>query len=214
MTDTRSHMSGLSSEAEITRQLLTAVHQNSTLTQRSISHDLGIALGLANAYLKRCTKKGLIKIKQVPKNRYAYYLTPKGFSEKSRLTAEYLAQSFNLFRAARREYGTLLATCGQQGWRDVILCGVGDIAEIATLCVGDSDTRLVGFYDPACGAKTFAGLEVFSDISALPKADAFIVTDLRDPQRTFNMVARVFPAERVLAPKLLGVSRHISSVEL
>jgi len=28
-----------------------------------------------------------MKIKQAPANRYVYYLTPKGFAEKSRLTA-------------------------------------------------------------------------------------------------------------------------------
>ena len=213
MTEARSPAPGFSSEAEITRQLLTAVHQNSTLTQRSISQDLGIALGLANAYLKRCTKKGLIKIKQVPKNRYAYYLTPKGFSEKSRLTAEYLTQSFNLFRAARREYGMLFSQCSQQGWHDVVLCGVGDIGEIATLCVGESRARVVGFYDPSYSGKTFAGLNVFTTVAALPTADAFVITDLRDPQRTFNTLARITPVERVLAPTLLGVSRRVPSDE-
>ena len=69
--------------------------------------DLGIALGLANAYLKRCVKKGLIKVSQVPANRYAYYLTPKGFAEKSRLTAEYLSVSFNLFRDTRAQFTDL-----------------------------------------------------------------------------------------------------------
>ena len=45
--------------------------------------------------------KGLVKMSQVPLNRYAYYLTPQGFAEKSRLTAEYLSVSFNFFRRAR-----------------------------------------------------------------------------------------------------------------
>ena len=84
-------------------EVLSAVERDSRITQRSLSRELGIALGLANAYLKRCAKKGLIKIRQVPLNRYAYYLTPKGFAEKSRLTAEYLAVSFNFFRDAREQ---------------------------------------------------------------------------------------------------------------
>ena len=85
-------------EAEITLGLLNAVHENSAMTQRSAAGQLGIALGLANAYLKRCMKKGLIKVQQIPPNRYAYYLTPQGFAEKSRLTAEYLTSSFTFFR--------------------------------------------------------------------------------------------------------------------
>ena len=63
------------------------VEENSQITQRSLASELGIALGLTNAYLKRCVRKGWVKINQAPANRYAYYLTPRGFAEKSRLTA-------------------------------------------------------------------------------------------------------------------------------
>ena len=67
----------IDSESEITLGLLEAVQADGALTQRSAASQLGIALGLTNAYLKRCVKKGLIKVKQVPPNRYSYYLTPK-----------------------------------------------------------------------------------------------------------------------------------------
>ena len=46
-------------------------------------------------------------MRQVPLNRYAYYLTPQGFAEKSRLTAEYLAASFDFFRRARGDCAAL-----------------------------------------------------------------------------------------------------------
>ena len=42
----------------ITLGLLNAVQENSDLSQRSMAKQLGIALGLANNYLKRCVKKG------------------------------------------------------------------------------------------------------------------------------------------------------------
>ena len=42
-----------SADAEITLGLLSAVQQNSALTQRTVARELGIALGLANAYLKQ-----------------------------------------------------------------------------------------------------------------------------------------------------------------
>ena len=60
------------------------------MTQRHLADRLGVALGLANSYLRRCARKGLIKITQAPDNRYLYYLTPQGFTEKTRLTARYL----------------------------------------------------------------------------------------------------------------------------
>ena len=58
--------------------VLDAVERNPSVTQRSVARELGIALGLVNAYLNRCLSKGLIKIGQVPPRRYAYYLTPRG----------------------------------------------------------------------------------------------------------------------------------------
>jgi len=104
-------------DPEILLGLLSAIEQDSRVTQRSLSRDLGIALGLANAYLKRCATKGLIKVSQVPLNRYAYYLTPKGFSEKSRLTAEYLTVSFNFFRDARAQCSSLFDHAARLGIR-------------------------------------------------------------------------------------------------
>ena len=98
-------------ESRITLGLLNMVDGNSSASQRSMAGDLGIALGLTNAYLKRCVKKGLIKVSQAPANRYAYYLTPKGFAEKSRLTTEFLSQSLNLFRHARAECTELFCLC-------------------------------------------------------------------------------------------------------
>ena len=64
-----SQQSGVVSEDEtkITLGLLNAVEANSALTQRTMASELGIALGLANAYLKRCVRKGLIKVQHIGK---------------------------------------------------------------------------------------------------------------------------------------------------
>jgi DNA-binding MarR family transcriptional regulator len=197
-------------EAEITLGLLQAVHENSTVTQRTVAGDLGIALGLANAYLKRCVKKGLIKVKQIPPNRYAYYLTPKGFSEKSRLTAEYLSSSFNFFRKARRECGELLERCKTRGWTRVALCGTSDLGEVAVLCAREIEVELAGFVrrpGDAPAGQHFAGLPIAASLIELGRVDAVIVTDLNAPQAAFDDLCRAVPAERILTPKLLRISR-------
>ena len=81
--------------------LLSSVETDGARSQRRIAAELGIALGLVNAYLKRCVKKGLVKVHDAPARRYAYYLTPQGFAEKSRLTVQYLSDSFSFFRKAK-----------------------------------------------------------------------------------------------------------------
>ena len=50
-------------DAELMLGILRAVGTDNSLTQRSVANDLGIALGLVNTYLKRCVKKGFIKVK-------------------------------------------------------------------------------------------------------------------------------------------------------
>jgi DNA-binding MarR family transcriptional regulator len=129
-------------EAEIVLRLLDVVERDSAVTQRSAARELGIALGLANAYLKRCVRKGLIKVSQAPTRRYAYYLTPKGFSEKSRLTAEYLSHSFSFFRKARKQCADLFSALAAAGQHRVLLIGGGDLAEIAQLVAREYPGRI------------------------------------------------------------------------
>ncbi len=197
----------LDNEGKITLGLLNVVHDDSTASQRSMAGDLGIALGLANAYLKRCVKKGLIKVSQAPANRYAYYLTPKGFAEKSRLTAEFLSQSFNLFRHARTEGADLLGRCQNRGWHRVVLYGAGDLAEILTLSARDFSVELAAVIDNDTGLGKFAGLPVRGDIPAPDEIDAVIICDIQEPQAAYDAAVAQFPRERILAPKFLGISK-------
>jgi DNA-binding MarR family transcriptional regulator len=206
--DSRDTASLSPEDTRITLGLLNAVEADSKLTQRSVASDLGIALGLANAYLKSCVRKGLVKVNQVPANRYAYYLTPKGFAEKSRLTAEYLTISFNFFRNARSECAAVLEECVRSNWRRVVLAGTGDLGEIAAMCAADLPIDLAGFYDPLTGEGRFAGMQVYRDLDGLRPFDAVVVTDFRDPQRMFDSLVLEVGAERVVAPALLAISRQ------
>src|SRR5688500_20342209 len=106
--------------------LLDAIERKSDVSQRHLASQLGVALGLANSYLKRCIRKGLIKISTAPANRYLYYLTPKGFAEKSRLTAKYLSNSFEFYRLAGESCMRVLSECEARSWRRVVLCGASD----------------------------------------------------------------------------------------
>ena len=162
-------------------EVLSAVERDNRITQRSLSRELGIALGLANAYLKRCAKKGLIKIRQVPLNRYAYYLTPKGFAEKSRLTAEYLAVSFNFFRDAREQCSEIFSYCESRGLGVVALAGAGDVAEIAVRSAGNSDIDVVCVIDGALDSRRCAGKPVVADLKAAGEELKAQVEELKQP---------------------------------
>jgi DNA-binding MarR family transcriptional regulator len=191
-------------EMRVTLDLLNAVSENPSVTQRSLSLDLGIALGLANAYLKRCVKKGYIKISQIQPNRCAYYLTPKGFAEKSRLTARYLSQSFLLFREARNQYQTLLEDCEARGWRDIVMFGAGDLLEVTLICAQGCDINIMCTVTD--DESDVCPVAVVGSLEECPAFDAVVIVSLDDPQASYEHVVEHVPAERVLAPDILNIS--------
>lgn len=206
-------VSDLEDKQSVVLGLLSAVHDDSSVTQRKLARELGVALGIANATLRRCVEKGLIKVREAPARRYAYYLTPRGFAEKSRLTAEYLSTSFKLFRDARDQCVALLRYCSARGWGRIVLAGGGELAEIAKLCGPDGGIEFVGIVDPEKSGQTLAGLSIRPSLGAFAAGgfDAVIVTDVRAPQSTFDamraeMAALLMDRERVLALKLLNIS--------
>lgn len=196
----------VNSETAITLGLLSAVERGEPLTQRTLANELGIALGLANSYLKRCVRKGLVKVNQVPPNRYTYYLTPQGFAEKARLTGEYLSGSFTFFRRARAQCAAELSKAAERGHRRIVLAGISELAEIAVLCQHEAKVEIVGIVDPTVRPRLFAGLQVVPDAAGLPKHDALLVTDIKRAQQIYERLVQRYGANRVLAPAMLHVA--------
>ena len=210
-------------DPEIVLGLLTSIERDSAITQRKLARELGIALGLANAYLRRCVRKGLVKMRQVPINRYAYYLTPQGFAEKSRLTAEYLAVSLDFFRRARSDCVALFRQCEALGWQRVALYGAGDLAEIAILSAGETTVEVLCVIDSEQRQGRCGGLPVVADLSAaLGRGDArgldgIILTDMHSPQASFDMLMSMaqlsdLPRNSVVAPSLLHISPAAAAI--
>ncbi len=201
----------------IVLSVLTSVERDSAITQRQLARELGIALGLANAYLRRCVRKGLVKMRQAPLNRYAYYLTPQGFAEKSRLTAEYLAVSLDFFRRARTDCAALFDECEAKGWRNAALYGAGELAEIAALSAGETAIEVLCVIDAGHAGRRCAGLATVPDLAAaLARAaprrlDGVVVTDTRAPQASFEALRSTAAQHslapgRIVAPGLLRIS--------
>ena len=196
-----------------TLNLLHNVERDSSVTQRSLATDLGIALGLANVYLKRCVRKGWIKVSQVPARRYAYYLTPKGFAEKSRLTAEFLSVSFGFFREARDSCTAAFEGCESRGLRRVLLVGAGELAEVASIAAAETGVELVGILDKDTNHDSIVGLPVFRTLQEVGPVDAVLVTSIRDPQAVYDALAAKLPEDRILTPPMLRVTRRAEAAD-
>jgi DNA-binding MarR family transcriptional regulator len=186
--------------------LLDAVEQDRALSQRLLASELGIALGLVNAYLKRCVKKGLVKVREAPARRYAYYLTPRGFAEKSRLTVEYLSFSFGFFRQAKSDCSGLFRAAHARGVKTVALAGQSDLAEIAALCAIEHEIEIIGIVQKGAEKREFAGFPVFADFESISRSvDAILITDVIKPRETCEAAVAQFGVERVLVPDLLRI---------
>ena len=185
---------------DLTLGVLEAIDSKKSITQRSISKDLDMALGLVNSYLKRCVKKGFIKIQQAPKNRYLYYLTPKGFSEKAKLTAEFLTSSFTFFRKSRDQIEEILDHCNKKNWKRSLLFGNSELAEITSLYSKNYEIQIIQVYDTS--NLRDSQQDNFPPASDL---DAIILTDLTSSQESYEQLITIYKSKPILVPKLLKV---------
>jgi len=87
-------------------ELLRKIEKKPNSTQRELAEELGFSLGKLNYCLKALKGKGLVKISNFKKNpnklNYFYVLTPKGISEKTKLT-------INFMKRKMKEYDELKA---------------------------------------------------------------------------------------------------------
>jgi DNA-binding MarR family transcriptional regulator len=158
-------------------QILDELSNNDCLTQRDLSSRLGIALGLVNSYIKNLVKKGFITVKAIPAKRYAYYLTPKGFTEKTRLTYDLLHDYTRVYREARKNLKTLFKEMQDDGIKKVVFAGADETGEIAYITLQETRIELVGVLDDNLDCKSFFGRPI-QPVHAVQnmRYDAIVVT--------------------------------------
>lgn len=128
-------------------RILDELSCNDTLTQRDLSRRLGIALGLVNSYVKNLVSKGFVTVKNIPRNRYAYYLTPKGFAEKTRLAYDLLSDYTRIYREAKSNFQRLFADLEREGCKNIVFAGTDEVADIAFITLQETSLQLVGVVD-------------------------------------------------------------------
>ncbi len=180
-------------------RILEEIEKDSSQSQRDLARKLNISLGLVNSFIKRLAHKGYFKITTIPKNRATYILTPKGFSEKTRLTYEFIQYSFRFYKTARRKLTTLLGTLENDGVKTLILYGASDLAEIAYVSLKETSLELVGIVDDfKCGEK-FLGLTIMHpSILMRFKYDKVIVTSISSRDAIYeNLVKLNVPETKI-----------------
>jgi len=161
-----------------TLEILEELSSNGHVTQRELSRKVGIALGLANFYIKRLVQKGYVEVIYLEKNRLDYLITPKGIAEKSRLTYNYIQRSYRYVRKVRIRMREHLKELARDGVGTVVIYGGGDMGEVAYLALQESGIKLVGVIDASRAGRPFLGYTILP-ISSLPQLlfDRIIITE-------------------------------------
>jgi hypothetical protein len=182
-------VSPLTGQSDHLRELLEMIESGGGRSQRSLARHLGIALGLTNLLLKRTARWGWTRTIQVKPNRVAYLITPAGLAEKARMSRDHVARSARLYASVRDRLSDALAVVSG-GWTRpapvrVVFFGVGEIAEIAYVCLQATNLTLVGVVDEV-RTRPFFGLPVrrphdFAgcQLAGIP-FDRLVVTELDD----------------------------------
>ena len=179
-------------EQRVMVHLLTEIERNPSFTQRGLASELGIALGLMNQYLRSSVTKGWIRASQLSPRRITYFLTPEGFKEKSHMVKDYLARSMTFFRDARAQCEEIFTECTARGWTKIGLVGSGDLADIATLVAQATNIE----------TKTISPNGNFKNY------DAVLVTDVINPQETYDALKKNIDSHQILTLRLLHISRE------
>ena len=98
-------------ESEDYLEILRKLRKDPKSSQRKLADELGFSLGKLNYCLKALQNKGLIKIKNFKKNKnklnYFYVLTPKGITQKTKLTISFMKKKMNEYDELKKEYEEL-----------------------------------------------------------------------------------------------------------
>ena len=127
--------------------LLQELEKNPIVSQRDLSHKFGIALGVTNACLKRMARRGWIRVMNQNRRKIGYFLTPKGFAEKAKLTIRLISWTVQHYSTLKDIIGERLLEMQKKGVERIVFYGVSDEMEIAYVTLQGSNLKLVGIVE-------------------------------------------------------------------
>ena len=89
-------------------EVLRKIQKKPDSSQRTLAKELGFSLGKLNYCLKALQKKGLVKIENFKKqsnkiNYLQYVITPKGISERTKLTINFMKRKMKEYDELKQE---------------------------------------------------------------------------------------------------------------
>ena len=151
-------------------EILERLENNGHLTQRDLSKEVGIALGLVNHLLKKMVKKGWIKIKNIDAKKIRYLITPEGAREKSSLLYKRVESTIHFYLEAKRVIKDKVIHLKNEGIKNVSIYGINHISEVLFIVLKELNLELVYVVDDNKEGEVWFGYTVV-------KIDEFVGSD-------------------------------------
>jgi DNA-binding MarR family transcriptional regulator len=166
--------------------LLEQIEHDPDVTQASLAALLGVAVGTVNWHLKRLVAKGYVKVRRAQRRKLRYIITPEGLALRAHLTVNYIETSMRLYRRTRHQVLELLSQVIQTGYKEIIIDGEGDIADICRLTCLEQGVQIIDHHHKNCNEIDSSSVDRRSCSSALTP-DGIPVLEVRGTRVTLRM---------------------------
>ncbi|MFB0526953.1 MAG: winged helix-turn-helix transcriptional regulator [bacterium] len=122
-------------------KIIDEIGKDLNTTQRRISHQIGLSLGMTNLIIKRLIAKGYVKVKGLNRRNVQYILTPRGFAEKVRKTHRYLLRTIDTLKTVKEKIQDTVLEYYEKGERNFTILGKGELADVVEISLRDIGKR-------------------------------------------------------------------------
>jgi len=118
-------------------KIIDEIGKDVNTTQRRISHQIGLSLGMTNIIMKKLIAKGYVKVKGLNRRKVQYILTPRGFAEKVKKTHGYLLRTIDTLKAIKEKIQDTALEYYEKGEKNFTILGKGELADIVEISLRD-----------------------------------------------------------------------------
>ena len=141
---------------------LLELKKNPSLSQRSLSRNLNISLGLTNSILQNLIYRGWIKVQKMTGRKILYLITPEGMANVSRLMYSRFQETLHYYHYTKDLLTAYLMKLYQQGEKTINIYGTGQLAEITYYAGISTPLKLNAIISDDPSKKIFLGHEVLT----------------------------------------------------
>jgi len=118
-------------------KIIKQIGKDLNTTQRKISRQIGLSLGMTNIIMKRLITKGYVKVKGLNRRNVQYILTPRGFAEKVKKTHRYLLRTIETLKTVKEKIQDTVLEYYEKGEKNFTILGKGELDDIVEISLRD-----------------------------------------------------------------------------